>query len=49
MIHDTTTKKLTDFKDIQEYTSSYQVAFDKVVSLLTDTSHYTRKSIEIYI
>ncbi len=48
LIHDATTKKLADFKDVHEYTSSYQAAFDKVVGLLTDSSHYTRKSTEMY-
>ena len=33
---------------MHEYTSSYQAAFDKVVGLLTDTSHYTRQSTEMY-
>ncbi len=48
LIYDATTKKLADFKDVHEYTSSYQAAFDKVVGLLTDSSHYTRQSTEVY-
>lgn len=48
LIYEATTKKLSEFKDVHEYTSSYQAAFDKVVGLLTETSHYTRKSTEMY-
>lgn len=48
LIHDATTKKLSDFKDVHESTSSYQAAFDKVVGLLADTPHYTRQSTEMY-
>lgn len=48
LIYDATTKKLSDFKDVHEYTSSNQAAFDKVVGLLTETSHYTRQSTEMY-
>lgn len=39
LIYNAITKKLADFKDVHKYTSSYQAAFDKVVGLLTDTSH----------
>lgn len=48
LIYNATTKKLSDFKDVYEYTSSYKAAFNKVVGLLIDTSHYTRQSIEMY-
>ena len=48
IIYDTTTKKLSDFKNMQEYISYYQAFFDKVVNLLTKTSSYTRKSTEMY-
>ena len=48
IIYEATTKKLSDFKNVHEYTSHYQAAFDKVVSLLTETSSYTRQSIEMY-
>lgn len=48
LIHHATTKKLSDFKDVHESTSSYQAAFDKVVGLLTDTPHYTWQSTEMY-
>ncbi len=47
-IYDVTTKKLSDFKNVYEYTSHYQASFDKVVNLLTGTSSYTRKSTEMY-
>ena len=48
LIHDATTKKLSDFKNVHEYTSHYQASFDKVSSLLTETSAYIRKSTETY-
>lgn len=48
LIYKITTKKLANFKNVHEYTSSYQTAFDKVVSLLTNSSYYTCKSIEMY-
>lgn len=40
--------KLLDFKDIHEYTSSYQVAFEKVIDFLTLTFHHTQKNNEMY-
>lgn len=48
LIYDTTTKKLADFKDVNEYISSYSAAFNKVVGLLTNSFHYTCKSIKMY-
>ncbi len=49
IIYDATTKKLSDFKNVHEYISHYQVSFDKVVNLLTGgNSSYTRKSTEMY-
>ncbi len=48
LVHETTTKKLSDFKDVHDFTSSYQAAFDKVANLLTETLYYTRQSIEMY-
>ena len=48
IIYEATTKKLSDFKNVHEYTSHYQASFDKVVSLLTDTSSYTLQSTEMY-
>ena len=41
IIYKVTIKKLSDFKNVHEYTSHYQAAFNKVVSLLTETSSYT--------
>ncbi len=48
LIHEATTKKLSDFKDVHNFTSSYQAAFDKKANFLTEISHYTRQSIEMY-
>lgn len=48
IFYEATTKKLSDFKDVHQYTSNYQAAFDKVVGLLSDTSSYTRQSTEMY-
>lgn len=48
IIYEATTKKLSDFKDVNQYTSNYQAAFDKVVGLLSDTSFYTRQSTEMF-
>lgn len=48
LIYDVISKKLADFKDIHKYTRRYQATFDKVVGLLTDSSHYTHKNIDIY-
>lgn len=48
IIYDATTKKLSDFKNVYEYTSHYQAFFDKLVNLLTETSSHTCKSTEIY-
>lgn len=42
LIYKAITKKLSDFKDVHKFTSSYQAAFDKVISLLTKTSLYTQ-------
>lgn len=47
-IYNATIKKLTYFQDVHEYTSSYQVIFDKVVGLLTDNSYYIYKNTEMY-
>ena len=48
IIYEATIKKLSDFKNVHKYTSHYQTAFDKVVSLLTETSSYTQQNIEMY-
>lgn len=42
IIYEVTSRELAELKDVVEYTSSYQAAFDKVASLLADTSTYTR-------
>lgn len=47
-IHEATTNKLSDFKNMHEYMSHYQASFNKVSSLLTETSAYTRKSTKTY-
>ena len=48
IIYEATTKKLSDFKNVHEYTSHYQASFDNVVGILTDTSSYTRQSTKMY-
>ena len=48
IIYEATSRKLSEFKNVTEYTSSYQAAFDKVGSLLADSSPYTRNSTEAY-
>ncbi len=48
IIYEATTKKLSDFKNVYEYTTHYQASFDKVVSLLADTSSYTGQSTQMY-
>lgn len=48
LIHNATTKKLVDLKDVHKYTSNYPAIFDKVVGFLIDSSHYTRKNIEMF-
>ncbi len=48
IIHEATIKKLSNFKNVHEYTSQYQASFENIVGLLTDTSSYTRQSTEMY-
>lgn len=48
IMYEATSRKLSEFKSVAEYTSSYQAAFDKVASLLADSSPYTRNSTEAY-
>lgn len=48
IMFEVTSKTIADFKDVTEYTSSYQAGFDKVASLISETSPYTRESIEAY-
>lgn len=47
-MYEATSRKLSEFKSVADYTSSYQAAFDKVTSLLADSSSYTRNRIEAY-
>lgn len=47
-MHKAIIKKLSDFKDIYKYTSSYQAAFDQVVDVLTAVFYHTQMSIEMY-
>lgn len=49
IIYNNTTKKLSNFKNVHDYTSHYQVPFDKVVSFLIEISSYTYKSTEMNI
>ena len=44
---DALTTKLSDCKDIMEYTSRYQIAFDKILSLLNEDSWMSKKTIEM--
>lgn len=39
-IYKTTTKRLSDIKNVYKYTSHYQTFFNKVSSLLSNTSYY---------
>ncbi len=48
IIYEASTKNLSDFKNVHEYTSHYHSSFEKIVALLTDTSSYTRPSTEMY-
>ena len=49
IIYKATSQKLSEFKNVTKYTSNYQAAFDKVGSLLADSSPYTRNSTEVYV
>lgn len=49
ILHTTSTKKMSDFKDVVKYTSSYQAAFDKITSLLKEDSNLTIKSAEMLL
>lgn len=48
LIYNTISKKLADFKEVHQYTSSDQAAYDKIIGLLTNSSHYTWKIIKMY-
>lgn len=47
MFADALNTKLSDCKDVAEYTSRYQVAFDKIVSLLDEDSWMSKRTIEM--
>lgn len=42
-------KKISDYKDVIEYTSSYQAAFNKITSFLKDDSNLTIKSAKMLL
>lgn len=46
IMYEATSKKLSEFKSVKENKSSYKPAFDKVASLIADSSPYTRNSTE---
>lgn len=48
IIYEAILRKLSEFKNVEKYTSSYQATFDKVANLLVETSLYTRSSTESY-
>lgn len=48
IIYKTKIKKLSNFKNLNKYTSHYQAAFNKVVGLLTEISSYIWQNMEIY-
>lgn len=47
IIYEATSCKLSDFKSVTEYTISYQAAFDKIGSLLADSSPYTHSAVPL--
>ena len=49
ILHTASAKKMSDFKDVVKYTSSYQAAFDKITSLLKEDSNLTMKSAEMLL
>lgn len=49
ILHTASRKKMSDFKDVVEYTSSYQAAFDKITSLLKEDSNLIIKSAEMLL
>ncbi len=44
---DAFTIKLTECKDVLEYTSRYQIAFDKITSFITENDWMSRKTFEM--
>ncbi len=49
VLHIAFAKKMSDFKDVVKYTSSYQAAFVKITSLLKEDSNLTIKSAEMLL
>lgn len=49
ILHNASAKKMSDFNDVVEYTSSYQAAFDKITSLLKEDSNLTINSAEMLL
>ncbi len=49
ILHTASAKKMSDFKVVVEYTSSYQAAFDKITSLLKEDSNLTIKSAKMLL
>lgn len=47
MLADVLNTKLSDCKDVAGYTSRYQIAFDKIVSLLNEDSWMSKRTIEM--
>lgn len=47
-IYKATIKKLSNLKNIYNYTNHYQVAFGKIVNLITKTFFYIQKNLKIY-
>ena len=46
---DTCIVKLLDYKDIIDYTSRYQVAFDKIISLTTEDGWMSCRTVEMIL
>ncbi len=44
---DACTIKLSECKDVLEYTSRYQIAFDKITSLITENGCMSQKTVEM--
>ncbi len=44
---DTCTIKLWECKDVLEYTSRYQIAFDKITSMITENGWMSQKTVEM--
>lgn len=49
ILQTTSSKKMLEFKDIINYTSSYQAIFNKITTLIKEDSNLTIKSAEILL